>query len=917
MATEQLTPGVEEQPGRSTDLRDEHVRRFLSDAGVVLSASLDYQETLTRLAELAVPGLADWFSVELLEDGEIRNVAVAHSDPDHVTLARALRQRYPPSLDDHYGVAKVLRSGTPELYEDIPEELLVAATSGPEHLEAVRGIGIRSAVVVPLTARGRVLGALTLVSAESGRRFSLEDLPFFEELARLAALSIDNARLYSEEQKARAEAEEARARIERLQAFTASTAQASSSQEVVEASIRAALEAVGADRGAIYRLSEDGAIFVLVHSLGYGDDLEQDWPEFPADLPGPSREAVETRAPVVVESNEELKERWPHLAGASGAGLRGGVVAVPLETGGHVGWLLVIGFSAAAALTDEERTLLMTMGRQCAHTLERARLYDAERRARADALRMARRLRAAQEVIDAAIAPESLDDLLREVLERVRDALGGDEAAILIRDEETDELVSRAVLGIDPEAHRSVRIPVGSGFAGSIAARREPLIVDDAASFDIYSPVLRGSGVRTLVGVPLIAGEERVVGVLHVGSFQERRFTEEDVLLLRLVATRVALAIEHALLVEGQRQVARTLQRSLLPERLPRVPGLQIAARYVPGVEGLEVGGDWYDALHLGSGRVLFVVGDVVGKGLPAASAMGQLRNALRAYAFEGLEPAEILGRLNELAFEVGRKDLFATVLVSVLEARRGVARLASAGHPPALVLTPQGGPRLVERGRSLPLGAVRETQYEQTTVRIPAESTLLLYTDGLVERRAVRIEDSLERLRRAVRDGPEDVEELLDHLSSTFPPDQHGDDLAMVAVRALGRPVEPLELRYQAKPSMLAPLRGALREWLERAGAADEELHEIVIACNEACTNSIEHPLRAPGDDFFEVEADCAGGELTLVVRDFGRWRDRSPSGDRGRGLKFIHALMDSVDVRSTRTGTEVHMRRRLRPPP
>jgi anti-sigma regulatory factor (Ser/Thr protein kinase) len=126
-------------------------------------------------------------------------------------------------------------------------------------------------------------------------------------------------------------------------------------------------------------------------------------------------------------------------------------------------------------------------------------------------------------------------------------------------------------------------------------------------------------------------------------------------------------------------------------------------------------------------------------------------------------------------------------------------------------------------------------------------------------------------------------------------------------------RKIKPLRLRYQARPSALAPARALLRAWLEQAGASETEVYEVTVACNEACTNCIEHPLRKPGADFFEVEADCARGELELVVRDFGRWRDSGPPGDRGRGLKFISELMDCVEVRSSVAGTEVRMRRRF----
>ncbi len=888
--------------------------RLLEESSAVFSSSLDYEETVARIGRLAVPRLADWFSVDSLdESGAIRNVAIAHSDLERLALVQDLRQRRPLRLDDADGVGKVNRTGQAELYTRIPDSLLVETAGDGEQVEIVRTLGLRSAIIAPLTAGGRVLGAITLVSAESGRQYDPEDVPFVEELARRAALAIDNARLYARERKARAEAEGASRRTQRLQAFTAALAEARTSADVVGAVIREGLEALGADTAAVFHLNEDGTAFEELGSVGYTEDMTADWQSFPADLPGPASEAVSTGGLIVVESPAELVARWPNLAEAQRRSGDAAAVCAPLESGGEVDGILFMAFRAPRQFGEEDRAMIASVARQCAQALERTRLYEAERNARADALRMARRLRGLQLVIDVALAPRSLDEMLREMLERVREVLGTDTATILILDEEENCLVTRAALGLEEDAVKRVRIPLGVGFSGTIAARREPLIAEDTSNIEIFSPVLRARGLRSLAGVPMLADGDRVVGVLHVGSLEQRRFSEDDVLLLRLVASRAALAIEHAVLHDRQRSIAETLQRSLLPERLPRVPGVSIAARYVAGSSGVEVGGDWYDALSLSDGKVGLVIGDVVGRGIVAASAMGQLRNALRAYAFEGMGPAESLGRLNQFAFEIGPKDLFATVLFCVLDPRRDEARLASAGHPPLLIGRPGERGAFVDEGRGLPLGALRDSPYAETTANLTPGSTLLLYTDGLVERPGEHLEDALERLEQEVRKGPEDLEKLLDHLLAVFAPEEHGDDAALVAVRLLGRPVEPLKLRYRARPSALAPVRAALRDWLDRAGASGEEIYEITVACNEACTNSIEHPLHPPGSDYFEVEADCAGGELSLIVRDFGRWRDSQPAGDRGRGLKFINALMDDVDVRSSGEGTQVLMCRRL----
>src|ERR687885_749943 len=177
--------------------RMEEAQRFLSEAGATLSSSLDYRTTLASVARLAVPRLADWCAVDIVEeDGSLERLAVEHEDPQKVQLARELQERYPPDPEASRGVRRVVRSGQSEFYPDIADEMLVAAARDAEHLRLMRELGFISAIIVPLVARGRTLGAITLVSAEAGGGYGRADLELAEELARRAALAVDNARLY-------------------------------------------------------------------------------------------------------------------------------------------------------------------------------------------------------------------------------------------------------------------------------------------------------------------------------------------------------------------------------------------------------------------------------------------------------------------------------------------------------------------------------------------------------------------------------------------------------------------------------------------------------------------------------------------------------------------------------------------------
>src|SRR5205085_9225565 len=255
---------------------------------------------------------------------------------------------------------------------------------------------------------------------------------------------------------------------------------------------------------------------------------------------------------------------------------------------------------------------------------------------------------------------------------------------------------------------------------------------------DVLSPILRQK-VASLLGVPLLM-DGRAIGLMHVGTVSPRRFTAEDTVVLQLAADRAARAIERAQLFQQEHETAVTLQRALLPERLPDVTGLALAARYLPGAAGAEVGGDWYDVIPLSDGRVGIAMGDVVGRGIPAASLMGQLRNALRAYAIEGHGPAVVVERLDRLvqALSPGR---MATLLYMVLEPDARSATFTNAGHLPPLLVEPGQAPRLLEAVRGVPLGVLPYATFEDAETRIEPASTLVLYTDGLVELRGVSLD--------------------------------------------------------------------------------------------------------------------------------------------------------------------------------
>ncbi|MBV8218560.1 MAG: GAF domain-containing protein, partial [Solirubrobacterales bacterium] len=236
-----------------------------------------------------------------------------------------------------------------------------------------------------------------------------------------------------------------------------------------------------------------------------------------------------------------------------------------------------------------------------------------------------------------------IEQLLVELLNRIQEALEVDTVAILLLDADSQQLVARAANGIEEEVERGVRIPLGRGFAGRIAAERVPIFIADVNHADVLNPILREKGIASLLGVPLIV-EGELIGVLHVGSLQPRTFGQSELAVLQMAAARAAPAIEHARLsaaLQHEHDVSVALQRSLLPKRLVDMVGVKVATRYLPARE--EVGGDWYDVFELPRGRVGIVIGDVVGHGIAAAALMGRLRTALHSYAIEGHGPGRTL----------------------------------------------------------------------------------------------------------------------------------------------------------------------------------------------------------------------------------------------------------------------------------
>ena len=519
------------------------------------------------------------------------------------------------------------------------------------------------------------------------------------------------------------------------------------------------------------------------------------------------------------------------------------------------------------------------------------------------------RLRAVKLVTEASLTSLDLDELLPLLLDRVLDLLGCDTAAVLLHDPAANQLVARAARGLEQEVRQGVRIPVGTGFAGRIAAERRPVVLDRVDASTVANPILWQRGIRSMLGVPLITAGS-LLGVLHVGSFAERTFDEDAVMLMELAADKFAAAAQAGIAV-AERRAAAVLQRSLLPSRLLTHPQVEFASRYVPAEHG-DIGGDWYDAFELPTGDVWFMTGDVAGHGLYPAIVMGRLRSTLRAYALLGMSPEDVIRAANRKIqyFEPGA---MATVLCGVLTPPFDEVRLCSAGHLPPVMVHPGGEPRLLEAPPMPPLGVIPELDARSTRWAIEDGSSLLLYTDGLIERRDEIITEGLERLRTAVRDEKPDrlCAHIMEVLIGRHVP---RDDVAVLAlrVRSARKRTKPEQSTFEtqiarselfaANVESIASARRFITECAEQIGLA--RMPDVQLMVSELATNAVLHT-----GSRFDVTVERLSDDTTvrIEVRDFGngtpRLINRGVQAERGRGLQIVDLLAETWGV-VTRSG-------------
>jgi signal transduction histidine kinase/CheY-like chemotaxis protein/anti-sigma regulatory factor (Ser/Thr protein kinase) len=389
----------------------------------------------------------------------------------------------------------------------------------------------------------------------------------------------------------------------------------------------------------------------------------------------------------------------------------------------------------------------------------------------------------------------------------------------------------------------------------------------------------------------------------------DRPFASEDEALLTQLCGYLVQALHRIHQSGQQREAALALQRAILgPAELP--PGF--AARYEPATRPLEVGGDWYDIIDLPDGRTGLVVGDCVGHGLAAATVMGQVRSAGRALLLRETSPARALAALDQFAAQIPGAAC-STVFCGILDPATGRLVYSSAGHPPAIVAAADGGITLLEDGRSASLAVAEDLARSDAECVLPGRSTLLLYTDGLVERRRQPLDEGIMRAAAAVQAGRSALAADLagQLMAGLAPAGGYEDDAALLLYR---HPV-PLELTFPADAAQLAPARRALRHWLTQCGLATRTIQDVLVAAGEACANAVEHGARHGASAPVRLAATATATDLRLTVTDGGQWREPAPGATayRGHGIPFMRAVMTRVAIAPGQNGTVVNMELRI----
>lgn len=433
-----------------------------------------------------------------------------------------------------------------------------------------------------------------------------------------------------------------------------------------------------------------------------------------------------------------------------------------------------------------------------------------------------------------------------------------------------------------------------------------------AASYPGWVSVFDVQGARSAAAVPM-RDESGGIGVLEVFYSRPQSFDDTQRGVHELYASQLAIALSRAQTRSREYAAAARLQESLLgPPTL--VAGVGHTSRYLPAESALSIGGDWHNTYRLPDGRILIAVGDVVGRGIEAAMVMGQLRSAVVACALRCHEPSELLLCLDQFADDLPGA-MSTTVALAFVDPEAESLTYICAGHPPPLIVSPSGSVRVLDNAITWPLSVGPDRPGGLgATESFPAGSMVLLYSDGLIERRREQLDEGIARLVRSVRANwnlPLDA--VCDRVMDDALPDSRRDDVALLALRS---PVSERDLflvQLAATSQAVGRVRESLRSWLDEHRLSPDDQLAMLVAVGEACTNAVEHAYTSRGTNLVRVEACRRDGEVTCCVTDSGAWKDNAVRTARGNGLAIMQELMDHVEIERRPGGTAVTLTYRI----
>jgi PAS domain S-box-containing protein len=719
---------------------------IIAGAGRLLEAPPEPEAMLDQIVRLPVPDIADMCIVDLVHDGELGGTSVHAVDARSAELLRESRARYPLDAGGPHPVAVVARTGQPHVQAEIGPERLRAFAIDEEHVQRMLAPGYGTSLAVPLIARGRTVGVLSFMRFGGSRPYTEVDAELAGEVAGRAALALDNARLFAELRRAERQ----------LEAVLGNLAEAVTVQQPDGGLVyvnQVAAEMLGCSSPdevlatPMHRILDR---FVVLDERGEPFDF--------AELPGRRALAGEDAPEPVVQQT---------ITKATGAERWTLTKATPVrdENGDVVLAVIIIEDVTDARRVERQQRFLSTASKLVSSSLDIDVTVDKVAWA------------AVPEIADWC-AVDMPDE--RGVLRRIAIAAGEGER----------DAVERALDAVHLDPNDAAH-PLRSGRSLLAADFDEEVLRAWAGGDAEGAAALLASGTRSAMVVPMTAGD-RVIGVITLGtSHSARRLGDEELALAEELGRRAGIAVENARVHETRSHIATTLQRSLLPPRLPSVPGLTVAARFRAAGEASDVGGDFYDLFPSGNAWMV-VVGDVTGKGPAAAAITSLARYTMRTAAMYERSPAAVLARLNEaLAVDPDRRQLCTAVCARIELGDDGtlVATVARGGHPPPFLVAAGGGAEAIGTPGPL-LGAFEESRWEERVVEAGPGDALVFYTDGVTDTRGEegelfgqhRLEELLDTA--AALDADE-LASRIDGAVQAFERGQQRDDVAMLVVRS------------------------------------------------------------------------------------------------------------------------------------